>query len=159
MIGMGMGAGAVPQQADPGLKIVIASGGFDPIHQGHVRYFRAARELGNKLIVGINSDEWLVRKKGKAFMPWFDRAYIVQHIVFVNHVAKFDDSDGSAKHLIQLVRQMYPKNLLIFANGGDVTEENCREKDVDDPRIIFEYGVGGSDKVSSSSDLLKKWCE
>ena len=55
------------------MKIVLATGGFDPVHSGHIQYLKAAKELGDILIVGLNSDEWLERKKGKSFMPWNER--------------------------------------------------------------------------------------
>ena len=60
------------------MKIVVATGGFDPVHSGHIRYLEAAKDLGAYLIVGVNSDDWLVRKKGRSFMPWHERAAIVE---------------------------------------------------------------------------------
>lgn len=62
------------------MKIVLATGGFDPIHSGHISYLKAARELGDMLIVGLNSDEWLERKKGKSFMPWNERIAILNNL-------------------------------------------------------------------------------
>ena len=60
------------------MKIVLVTGGFDPLHLGHIEYIKAAKQLGNLLVVGINSDDWLVRKKGKAFMPAIERKAIIQ---------------------------------------------------------------------------------
>ena len=73
-------------------RIVLVTGGFDPLHSGHIDYFNEAKELGDELWVGINSDEWLVRKKGKPFLPIGERAYIIRHLVMVNKVISFDDS-------------------------------------------------------------------
>ena len=67
-------------------KVVICTGGFDPLHSGHIEYFRAARELGDKLVVGLNSDNWLARKKGRAFMPWEERASIIAALHNVDRV-------------------------------------------------------------------------
>jgi cytidyltransferase-like protein len=138
-------------------KIILVTGGFDPIHSGHVAYFKAARTLGDMLIVGLNSDEWLVRKKGAAFMPWNERLCIVNNLSMVDEVFTFDDSDGSAKHFIQQVRAHYPDAELIFANGGDRTKDNIPEMDVIDSNLEFVFGVGGEDKKNSSSWILQEW--
>ena len=63
--------------------IVLVTGGFDPIHSGHIAYFKAARKLGDKLIVGVNSDAWLNRKKGRAFMPFSERSDIIHNLKMV----------------------------------------------------------------------------
>jgi cytidyltransferase-like protein len=138
-------------------KIVLVTGGFDPIHSGHIAYFKAARTLGDMLIVGLNSDDWLVRKKGAAFMPWNERLCIVNNLSMVDEVFTFNDDDGSAKHFIQQVRAHYPDAELIFANGGDRTKENIPEMDVIDPNLEFVFGVGGEDKKNSSSWILQEW--
>lgn len=137
--------------------VVIITGGFDPLHSGHIEYIRAARELGDILIVGVNSDEWLVRKKGRSFMPCWERSQIVASINGVEFAWTFDDSDGSAKHVIQLARRMFPDAKLIFANGGDRTAENIPEMDIQDDNLEFVFGVGGTDKANSSSWLLEDW--
>jgi len=139
------------------MKIVLVTGGFDPLHSGHISYFKAARLLGDMLIVGINSDEWLERKKGRAFMPWNERLCIINNLVMVDEVYTFDDEDGSAKHFIQQVRAHYPDAELIFANGGDRTKDNIPEMDVVDPNLTFAFGVGGSNKANSSSWILEEW--
>jgi cytidyltransferase-like protein len=138
-------------------NIVLVTGGFDPIHSGHISYFKAARTLGDMLIVGLNSDEWLERKKGRAFMPWNERLCIINNLSMVDEVYTFDDEDGSAKHFIQQVRAHYPEAKLIFANGGDRTKDNIPEMDVDDQNIEFVFGVGGEDKKNSSSWILQDW--
>ena len=138
-------------------KIVLVTGGFDPLHSGHIAYFKAAKTLGNMLIVGINSDEWLERKKGRAFMPWNERLCIINNLSMVDEVYTFNDDDGSARHFIQQVRAHYPNAELIFANGGDRTDKNIPEMDVVDTNLKFVFGVGGFDKSNSSSWILEEW--
>jgi cytidyltransferase-like protein len=138
-------------------KIVLITGGFDPLHSGHIAYFKAARALGDILVVGINSDAWLARKKGAPFMPYIERATIVKNIVGVDFVIDFDDSDGSAKRAIWMVRQSYPQDKIIFANGGDRTSTNIPEMDIQDDNLEFVFGVGGEDKKNSSSWILQEW--
>jgi len=139
------------------MKIVLVTGGFDPLHSGHIAYFKSARLLGDMLIVGLNSDEWLERKKGRAFMPWNERLCIINNLTMVDEVYTFDDEDGSAKHFIQQVRAHYPDSQLIFANGGDRTSSNIPEMNINDNNIEFVFGVGGEDKKNSSSWILEDW--
>lgn len=139
------------------MKIVVVTGGFDPIHSGHIEYFNSARELGDFLVVGVNSDGWLTRKKGKPFMPFDERSAIVGNIKSVDVVIDFDDSDGSAKDAIRKVRNQFPSSHIIFANGGDRTSANIPEMDVGDSNITFMFGVGGSSKKNSSSWILNNW--
>jgi D-beta-D-heptose 7-phosphate kinase/D-beta-D-heptose 1-phosphate adenosyltransferase len=136
------------------MKIVVVSGGFDPIHSGHLAYFKEAKELGMYLIVGVNSDEWLMRKKGYVFMPIEEREEIVRSIKYVNGVNRFNDDDDSAIDLLNKVKYWYPSDEIIFANGGDRNESNCRELSVEG--VEFVYGVGGKDKLNSSSDIVEK---
>jgi cytidyltransferase-like protein len=139
------------------MKIVLITGGFDPLHSGHIAYINSAKKLGDVLIVGVNSDAWLVRKKGRAFMPISERISIVKNIVGVDSVIDFNDTDGTAKHAIQTVRKNYPDDKIIFANGGDRTRENIPEMDIDDDNLEFVFGVGGEDKKNSSSWILQEW--
>jgi cytidyltransferase-like protein len=139
------------------MKIVLVTGGFDPLHSGHISYFKEASTLGDMLIVGLNSDEWLERKKGKAFMPWNERLCILNNLTMVDEVYTFDDSDDSARHFIQQVRAHYPDATLIFANGGDRRPDNIPEMDMIDNNLIFKFGVGGTDKKNSSSWILNEW--
>jgi len=138
-------------------KIVLITGGFDPLHSGHIAYFKAAKTLGDILIVGLNSDDWLVRKKGAAFMPWNERLCVINNLSMVDEVFTFDDDDGSAKHFIQQTRAHYPDAELIFANGGDRTKDNIPEMDVVDCNLSFAFGVGGENKMNSSSWILQEW--
>ena len=84
-------------------NVIILSGGFDPVHKGHIRMFREAANLGAQVIVGLNSDEWLTRKKGKPFMKWDERAEILESCKFINQVLPFDDWDDTANDLIKQV--------------------------------------------------------
>jgi D-beta-D-heptose 7-phosphate kinase/D-beta-D-heptose 1-phosphate adenosyltransferase len=138
-------------------KVVVITGGFDPIHRGHVEYIKAAKELGNILIVGVNSDEWLVRKKGRSFMPFEDRVSIIGALQQVDYAIPFNDRDGTAKDAIAWARKVFPERTIVFANGGDRTSDNIPEMDVTDDNIEFEFGVGGTNKVNSSSWLLDEW--
>jgi len=135
--------------------IVVVSGGFDPLHSGHIKLFKAAKALGDMLIVGINSDEWLARKKGRAFMPWQERLCVINNLSCVDEVYTFDDDDGTACHLLQQVRAHYPNARIIFANGGDRTQDNIPE--MLEPNIEFAFGIGGEDKANSSSWILEEW--
>jgi cytidyltransferase-like protein len=138
-------------------KIVLVTGGFDPLHSGHIEYFRAAKNLGNTLVVGINSDEWLVRKKGQPFMPWAERASIIRALKMVDGIVSFNDADGSSKNAIEKVRLNYPSDRIIFANGGDRTPDNIPEMDIIDEDLEFCFGVGGQNKKNSSSWILEEW--
>ena len=140
-------------------RIVLITGGFDPLHSGHIAYIKAARELGDSLIVGVNSDEWLRRKKGQEFMPWEERATIIAALHDVDRVINFDDSDNSAKDAIRKVRTIHPTAQIIFANGGDRTKENIPEMDLLEEmlHLDFVFAVGGEDKKNSSSWILQEW--
>ncbi len=137
------------------MKIVLVTGGFDPLHSGHLAYFEAARQLGDQLIVGVNSDEWLVRKKGRPFMPITERAKLIQSLKVVDNVILFNDNDGSSIEAIKNVKMLYPAAEIVFANGGDRTKDNIPEMVFDD--VEFVFGVGGEDKKNSSSWILEDW--
>ena len=91
------------------MKIVVVSGGFDPIHSGHIRLFNSARTYGDYLIVGLNSDAWLQRKKGRAFMPFGESVSIGMNLKAVDEVMRFNDDDGSANDLLKQVKEKYGK--------------------------------------------------
>ena len=138
------------------MKIIIVSGGFDPIHSGHIAYFKAARKLGDKLIVALNSDAWLINKKGRFFMPFKERKTIVENLSSVDSVIDFQDDDiGSAINALVKIKELYPDDEIAFANGGDRNKENIPEMNVSG--VEFLFGVGGDDKKNSSSWILKKW--
>ena len=138
-------------------SLILVSGGFDPIHPGHLEYLREAKSLGQYLIVGLNSDAWLRRKKGKSFMPWDDRRRILMELPYVDMVYSFDDSDGTADDFIkQIVYRYSDSNKIIFANGGDRVEGNVPEFPINN--VTFVYGIGGN-KTHSSSNYLQDWAD
>lgn len=143
------------------MKIVVVSGGFDPIHSGHIALLQEASTLGDILIAGLNSDEWLTRKKGKPFMPLSERKAVLGAIQWVDAVWTFDDSDETAKDLLKKVQEYYAsdeeQHEFIFVNGGDRVESNNNEIDVTGWQFV--YGIGGFNKKNSSSWILRKWNE
>lgn len=146
------------------VTFVLATGGFDPIHKGHIKYLEAAKTLGTFLIVGLNSNDWLIRKKGKFFMDWNERRDILKALRCVDFVWVFDDLDDSASQIIEaacdMVMSSEPrmKTNIIFANGGDRTATNIPEQNKSYPcPVEFIFGVGGEDKIQSSSSLLDNW--
>ena len=140
------------------MRIIIVSGGFDPLHSGHIAHFKAAKELGDILVVGLNSDDWLTRKNGKPFMPIEERLSIIRELRVVDLALPFNDDDNSSRDLIKRVMQLYDSDV-VFANGGDRTKDNIPEIDTfgNDSRVSFRFGVGGEDKKNSSSWILENW--
>ena len=138
------------------MKIIIVSGGLDPIHSGHIAYFQSARSYGDKLVVALNSDSWLENKKGKFFMPFNERKAIIESIGCVDEVIDFEDDEiGSCIHALEKAKNLFPADQLFFANGGDRNDGNIPEMSVDG--IEFLFSVGGDDKKNSSSWILKNW--
>ena len=137
-------------------KIIILSGGFDPVHKGHIRMFKAAKETNAKVIVGVNSDQWLSRKKGKPFMNQDERIEILESCKYIDSVINFDDLDNTACDLIRKVIILYKNKdvKIFFGNGGDRTYETtpeiefCKQSDVE---MIWELG---GKKIQSSSSLI-----
>ena len=143
-------------------KVVLVTGGFDPLHSGHIAYFKAARELGDHLVVGVNSDEWLTRKKGKPFMPFEERAAIIKELACVDEVIGFNDNDDTAINAIGQVLQTKGTSWkVVFANGGDRTNKTTPEYTTfgEHQDVEFIWKVGGSDKKNSSSWILKEWSQ
>lgn len=137
------------------MKIVLVTGGFDPVHAGHIAYFQAAKHLGDKLIVGLNSDAWLSRKKGRPFMSYKDRVAVVENLAMVDGCLLFNDDDDTASEAILNAKNMWPNDHVIFANGGDRTQNNIPEMAIDG--VEFVFGVGGENKINSSSNILAQW--
>ena len=142
--------------------ISIVSGGFDPIHPGHIMMMKDCLKFSNYLIVGVNSNKWLINKKGNYFMDIQHRLYVVSSLNVVNETMEFEDDDkGSANNLLIKIRNKYSNDKIIFANGGDRSDtskilefETAKQYNID-----LKFGIGGSHKESSSSDLLKRWGE
>ncbi len=136
--------------------IVILSGGFDPPHVGHVRMIMDAAERGEKVIVGVNSDNWLTRKKGYVFMRFEERVELVQSVKGVYEAVGFNDDDNTASDLIEKVREQYPDLKIAFGNGGDRIRENTPEmKTCLKEQVDMIWQIGGEDKVQSSSKLVE----
>ena len=140
-------------------KVSLVTGGFDPIHSGHISYFKRAKDLSNYLVVGVNTEEWLTRKKGQYFQSWKERAEIIRHLDMVDAVISWDDEDDSACGAIAKCLEI--AETVIFANGGDRGKVNTPEVDKygDHPRIEFAWGIGGDDKMNSSSWILHGYFE
>lgn len=138
------------------MKIVVVSGGFDPLHSGHISYINSAKKLGDYLIIALNSDDWLRRKKGKEFLPFKEREIILKNLSLVDEVVSFkDDSQGSCKDALETIKLKFPNDEIFFCNGGDRKKDNIPEMEV--KNINFLFGVGGDDKKNSSSWILKDW--
>lgn len=129
---------------------VMVSGGFDPVHVGHIRMIREAAKYGDVIVIA-NSDEWLFRKKGFNFMDFNKRAEILDSIKGVLVVDSVDDSDGTVCEAIRRHKPTY------FANGGDRGRSNTPEQNVcESLGVELLWGIGGDEKVDSSSDLVEK---
>ena len=140
-------------------NIVVFTGGFDPIHSGHIDLINEAAKIG-RVVVGLNSDEWLSRKKGQAFLPFIEREKIITQFKNVMQVISFDDTDGTAIDAIRKVKSNFGSaHRIIFVNGGDRNEGNIPELEFfkDDPKVDFIFSVGGDNKKNSSSWILEKW--
>jgi cytidyltransferase-like protein len=130
--------------------IVVVSGGFDPLHKGHVRLFNEAKKLGHKLICGLNSDAWIVRKKGQVSLNFGERTEIISSFRAVDEVISFNDSDDSAINLLTRIHSLYPECSICFVNGGTMEERNtpesgfCRAYGID-----MLWNVGGDSPRST----------
>jgi len=136
-------------RSSPEPKLVMVSGGFDPLHVGHVRMFKEAKKLGDRLLVVVNSDAWLARKKGKSFMSQDERAAIIKEIDSVDEVYVLESERADVGEAIEKFKPH------IFANGGD----RRNMQDIPEAKICEELGVEmvfnvGGEKVQSSSWLL-----
>jgi len=131
-------------------KVIMVSGGFDPPHIGHTRMFTEAAEWG-EVVVALNSDEWLMRKKGYVFMTWEERAELIQQFESVSRVVSFEDRDNTACDALQTIKPD------AFANGGDRKKDNTPEMKIcDSMNIQMLWSIGGKEKPQSSSWLVEK---
>ena len=128
-------------------KIIMISGGMDPLHIGHVRLIQDAAKLG-KVIVALNSDRWLIDKKNYCFMPWKERKEILMALEDVHNVVEVNDTDGTVCDAISKFKPEY------FGNGGDRTEDNTPEKQLCEKLGVEMVWELGGDKIQSSSDLI-----
>lgn len=135
--------------------VVAVSGGFDPVHIGHVRMFNEAKKLGDKLVVILNNDHWIRKKKGQAFMPDHERKEIIESFHSVDEVFLTEHPEEPMDMSVcDALRKVRPH---IFANGGDRHAENVPEVAVcREINCVMVYNVGFGGKVQSSSWLLKK---
>lgn len=138
------------------MKIAV-SGGFDPLHEGHIKMIQNASEYGDVVVI-LNSDEWLRKKKGYCFQSWKERASILYGLKGVLYVTEVDDSDGTVKEALSRIKPDY------FANGGDRKPDNTPEADLCDKLGINQiFGVGGTDKPNSSrfipgrAEVQREW--
>tara|TARA_Y100000004_G_scaffold180537_1_gene225274 strand:+ start:316 stop:738 length:423 start_codon:yes stop_codon:yes gene_type:complete len=140
------------------MKLAIVSGGFDPVHVGHIELFERAKSLADDLIVIVNTDEFLTNKKGEPFMPLKERMTIVQALKPVKLTIKSIDKDQTVCDSVKFVNEMYKKKYdeIMFCNGGDRTSgENTPEHKIcEEIGVKTVYGLG--EKIQSSSWLLKK---
>lgn len=132
-------------------KIVAVSGGFDPIHVGHLSLFEEAKKLGDRLVVILNGDGWVMRKKGRYFMSAEDRKRIIESLKPVDEVVIWDDGRDDVSLALKMLRPH------IFANGGDRKQDNTPEVEICSRLgIDMAFNVGGG-KMRSSSELLQKY--
>lgn len=139
------------------MHIVVVSGGFDPLHTGHINLFDAASHIGDKLIVLVNSDEWLINKKGRYFMPFDERATIIERLEMVDYVYSVDDTDFTVTKGLEQIKEIFGHigTRFTFANGGDRDISNVTEKC---DGFEFVFNVGG-EKTNSSSKIIEKFTE
>lgn len=142
-------------------ELVLVSGGFDPIHSGHIYLIQEASKYGD-VVVLLNSDKWLKEKKGREFLPFVEREIIMRSLKNVIDVLSFDDSDKTCVDGINKAIKKYPDHKILFANGGDRNNETTpglEKKFCDENRITTLWGIGGKNKSNSSSQILKRWIE
>lgn len=131
-------------------KTIMVSGGFDPVHVGHIRMILEASKYGDVIVVA-NSDDWLFRKKGFVFMEFDQRAEILSSIKGVIMVSGVDDSDGT---VCEAIRRLKPD---FFANGGDRKKHNTPEQSIcEELGVEMLWAIGGDEKANSSSKLVKR---
>ena len=138
-------------------NLILISGGFDPVHSGHIYLINEASKYG-KIVVLLNSDDWLRKKKGREFLPFNERQIIMKSIKNVIEVLSFDDQDSTCIDGIKKAISKFPNYKIMFANGGDRSKETTPELEFcKNNNIETIWGVGGSNKSNSSSWILKKW--
>lgn len=137
-------------------RVVVASGGFDPLHRGHVDYLTEARMLGDRLIVALASDQALIQKKKSFFMSWEQRAGIIKNLKPVDEIILVDDYYNHYQSALRQLRKIYPSTTIVFACGDGPTEKNT--PDMNDQDVVFEYNIGSA-RETSSSTILRTYAE
>ena len=138
-------------------NIVLVSGGFDPIHSGHIKLIKEATSYGD-IVILLNSDKWLQNKKGREFLPYNEREIILSSIKNVIDVISCGNKNETCIDGIKLAMIKYNKSKIFFAKGGDRNSNTTPEKlFCDQNKIKTLWGVGGDNKSNSSSWILKKW--
>src|SRR3989344_2477749 len=148
----------IPKRRTRKPVIVAVSGGFDPLHVGHVRHFNEAKKLGDKLVVILNNDNWLKLKKGEVFMKEDERKEVIEALRAVDEVIISKHKPGTKD--ISICRELRELKPDILAKGGDRTKGNIPEYELARElgiRLVFNVGAGG--KVQSSSWLLQKYVD
>ena len=139
--------------------IILVSGGFDPIHSGHIYLIEDASKYGD-VVVLLNSDAWLIQKKGKEFLPYKERKIIMSALKNVIDVISFDDSDKTCVDGIRKAIEKFPKQKIKFANGGDRSDDttpSLEKEYCEKNKVEVLWGIGGNNKKNSSSWILKQW--
>lgn len=138
------------------MVIVVTSGGFDPLHVGHIEYLREAKERScDKHICIVNSDRFLDEKKGYHMMSWIDRMTIIRSLKYVDEVVPSIDDDQTVCQSLRYIRAEYPDDTIIFLKGGDRNKGNIPETDVCNELGIYVID-GAGDKIRSSSDIVQE---
>jgi len=141
--------------------IILVSGGFDPIHSGHINLIKEASKHGDVVIL-LNSDAWLIQKKGKEFLSYGERKIIMRALKNVIDVISFDDSDQTCVEGIRKAIEKYPNQKIKFANGGDRGDNTTPLSEkayCEQNKVEVLWGIGGDNKSNSSSWILKKWLQ
>ena len=140
------------------MKLAIVSGGFDPVHVGHIELFEKAKGMADDLLVIVNDDAFLERKKGKPFMPLTERLKVVESLKPVTMVVESSDEDDTVCNTLQWIRALYKSKYkhMMFCNGGDRTGKGETPEHITCEQIGITPVYGLGEKIQSSSWLLKK---